>query len=84
MKPRSKVEEYAIQKVKEKRNQAGMSQAELSYKLGFSTGFVGQAESTRYSTKYNLNHLNKLAQIFECSISDFLPKPYIVDETIND
>lgn len=84
MKPRSKVEEYVIQKVKEKRNQADMSQAELSYKLGFSTGFVGQAESSRYSTKYNLNHLNKLAQIFECSISDFLPKPYIVDETMND
>lgn len=82
MKPRSKVEEYAIQKVKEKRNQANMSQAELSYRLGFSTGFVGQAESSKYSTKYNLNHLNKLAQIFECSISDFLPKPYIIDETI--
>lgn len=80
MKPRSKVEEYAIQKVKEKRNQADMSQAELSYRLGFSTGFVGQAESSKYSTKYNLNHLNKLAQIFECSISDFLPKPYIKDE----
>lgn len=84
MKPRSKVEEYVIQKVKEKRNQADMSQAELSYKLGFSTGFVGQAESSRYSTKYNLNHLNKLAQIFECSISDFLPKPYIIDESVND
>lgn len=82
MKPRSKVEEYAIQKVKEKRNQADMSQAELSYRLGFSTGFVGQAESSKYSTKYNLNHLNKLAQIFECSISDFLPKPYIIDEHI--
>lgn len=82
MKPRSKVEEYAIQKVKEKRNQAGMSQAELSYKLGFSTGFVGQTESSRYTTKYNLTHLNKLAQIFECSISDFLPQPYIKDETI--
>ena len=80
MKPRSKVEEYAIQKVKEKCNQADMSQAELSYRLGFSTGFVGQAESSKYSTKYNLNHLNKLAQIFECSISDFLPKPYIKDE----
>ena len=64
MKPRSKVEEYAIQKVKEKRNQADMSQAELSYRLGFSTGFVGQAESSKYSTKYNLNHLNKLSQIF--------------------
>lgn len=82
MKPRSKVEEYAIQKVKEKRNQANMSQAELSYRLGFSTGFVGQAESSKYSTKYNLNHLNKLAQIFECSISDFLPKPYILDESV--
>ena len=82
MKPRSKVEEYAIQKVKEKRNQVEMSQAELSYRLGFSTGFVGQAESSKYSTKYNLNHLNKLAQIFECSISDFLPKPYIIDESI--
>lgn len=84
MKPRSKVEEYVIQKVKEKRNEVGMSQSDLSYRLGFSTGFVGQAESSKYTTKYNLNHLNKFAQIFQCSISDFLPKPFIMDETINE
>lgn len=83
MKLRTKIEEYAIQKVKEKRYQVGISQAELSYRLGFSTGFVGQTESSHYSTKYNLNHLNKLAQIFECSISDFLPLPYIKDDSVN-
>lgn len=81
MKKRTEVEKFAIQKVKEKPYTLGIAQAELSYRLGFSSGFIGQAESSRYTTKYNLNHLNKLAQIFHCSISDFLPEPYIKEDS---
>ncbi|MGN7721773.1 hypothetical protein ACTJIK_13520 [Chitinophaga sp. 22620] len=38
-----------------------------------SNGFVGQAESPKYSKRYNVQHLNKFALIFNCSPKDFLP-----------
>lgn len=70
---------YIINKVKEKRTQKGFSQSELAYKLGVSSGFIGKIESLQTTTsKYNLNHLNKLALIFNCSPKDFLPDKSIV------
>jgi len=68
------IEAYVIGKVKEKRELAKLSQSELAVRLDVSNGFIGQAESSNSPTKYNLNHLNKLALIFKCSIKDFLPE----------
>ncbi|MGN7721763.1 helix-turn-helix domain-containing protein [Chitinophaga sp. 22620] len=71
---RSPIDNYIIDKVREKREAAKMTQEELSEKAGFnSNGFVGQAESPKYSKRYNLQHLNKFALIFNCSPKDFLP-----------
>jgi len=70
---KSEIETYVINKVREKREQAKLSQSELAVKLDVSNGFIGQAESSRSPSKYNLNHLNKLAVIFSCSVKDFLP-----------
>ena len=50
-----------------------MSQSELAFRLGVSEGFIGQVESAKYSAKYNLNHVDKLAEIFKCSPQDFMP-----------
>ena len=59
------------------RESAKLSQSELAVKLDVSNGFIGQAESSRSPTKYNLNHLNRLAVIFGCSLKDFMPdKPF--------
>ncbi len=52
---------------------ANMTQAELAFKLDMSYGFIGNVESSKYRAKYNLNHLNELAKIFNCSVKDFLP-----------
>jgi len=71
---KSDIESFVINKVKEKRENAKYSQSELAVKLDVSNGFIGQAESSKSPTKYNLNHLNKLAIIFKCSIKDFLPE----------
>lgn len=71
---KSKIDQYAIDKVKEKRIERDLSQAALAYELGMSVGFIGKAESTKYSTHYNLKHLNDLAKILKCSPQDFLPK----------
>lgn len=70
---KTKIELFVISKVREKREQAKLSQAELAFKLDVSLGFIGQAESTNHPSKYNLNHINKLAEIFKCSPKDFLP-----------
>ncbi len=70
---KSNIELFVIEKVKEFRINKGISQADLACKLGVSYGFIGKIESPKYPTKYNLNHINKLAEIFNCSPKDFLP-----------
>ena len=74
---KTKIEKYVIKRVREKRKERKLTQAELNDLLGFGSGFVGQVESNKCKSKYNLNHLNKLAQIFDCSIRDFFPEKYI-------
>ena len=71
---KSDIETFVINKVREKREDAKLSQSELAVRLDVSNGFIGQAESSKHPTKYNLNHLNKLALIFECSVKDFIPE----------
>jgi transcriptional regulator with XRE-family HTH domain len=68
------IEQFVIEKVKQFRLKAGFSQAELAFRLGVSLSFIGNAENPKYPTKYNINHLNKFAEIFNCSPKDFLPE----------
>ncbi len=67
------IENYVINKVKNLRHDNNMSQAELAFLMNVSNGFIGKVESYKYSSKFNLNHINKLAKIFNCSPKDFLP-----------
>ena len=71
------IEEFVIDKVREFRIQKKISQAELADMLDLSSGFIGKIESKNHSAKYNLNHLNKLADILNCSPKDFLPQNYL-------
>jgi len=71
---KTEIEAYVINKVKEKRIERNLSQSELAVELNVSNGFIGQAESSKSPTKYNLNHINSLAIIFKCSVQEFLPK----------
>lgn len=59
------------------RIKANLSQAELAIKLDLSVGFLGHIESPKKPAKYNLNHINKLAKIFNCSPQAFLPEKSI-------
>ncbi|MCX6148313.1 MAG: helix-turn-helix transcriptional regulator [Candidatus Kapabacteria bacterium] len=70
---KTKIEIFVIDKAKEKRTEKKYSQVELAELLGVSSGFIGKVESPKYPTKYNLNHINKLAIIFNCSPKEFLP-----------
>jgi transcriptional regulator with XRE-family HTH domain len=82
MKKRNKtnIEQFVISKVKEKRIAHGYSQAELADLLNLSSGFIGKVESGNYPAKYNLNHINKLAKIFNCSPKDFFPQSFIKED----
>ena len=71
---KSDIEAYVINKVKERREALNITQSELALELNVSDGFIGQVESSRFPAKYNLNHLNKLAIIFNCSVKDFIPE----------
>lgn len=70
----SKIDSYIIKTVKEMRIEAGLSQIDLSQKLGMSDSFISHVETPRRRAKYNINHLNALARIFKCSPRDFLPE----------
>ncbi|OGU14250.1 MAG: transcriptional regulator [Ignavibacteria bacterium GWB2_35_12] len=79
MKKRNKtnIELYVINKVKEQRVSFDYSQAELADLLNLSAGFIGKVESGNYTAKYNINHINSLSRIFNCSPKDFFPLTYI-------
>lgn len=71
---KSKLQLYIIDRVKEMRVDHKMSQAILAIKLKVSDSFIGAVENPKHRAKYNLEHLNSLAKIFECSPRDFLPE----------
>lgn len=72
-----KIELHIIAQVRKMREARGMSQMELSLKLGKAVGFIGDIEAPSKKAKYNIKHLNEIAKIFECSPKDFWPeKPF--------
>jgi transcriptional regulator with XRE-family HTH domain len=74
----TKIEAYIINKVKERRKELGLSQIALSQKLALSDSFVSHVESKTRRAKYNINHLNDLAIILDCSPRDFWPENAIM------
>lgn len=79
------IDKYITQKVIEKREEANITQEELSHMLGLATGstFVSQTENTGKG-KYNIYHLNELAKIFDCDIADFLPRPHQAENSLKE
>lgn len=67
------IEQYVIDTVRRIRMEKGISQKDLAFSLDLSIGFIGDIESSKSRAKYNLAHINKLAELFECSPKDFLP-----------
>lgn len=69
---------YVAQKVQEKRKEKGMSRRELADCLNLNESNLRQAENPKLSFKYNLDHLNAIAIILGCNITDFLPPSPII------
>lgn len=70
----TEIEQYVIDRVREKRIQAGLTQAVLSVAMDLNPKFVGNVERASTDDKYNLNHLKKIAGILECSMREFFPE----------
>ena len=73
---RTQIEQYIIDRIREKREALGISQESLAFSFGFeSQGYISKIESTNpnYNDSYNINHLNDIAKILKCSPKDFWP-----------
>jgi transcriptional regulator with XRE-family HTH domain len=74
---RTQIEQYIIDRIRERREKLGISQENLAFSLGFeSQGYISKIESTnpKYDDGYNINHLNEIAKILKCSPKDFWPE----------
>lgn len=74
---KSAIEWFIIQKVKELRKKKKMSQRYIADCLNVSQSFIRNIESEKDDTAYNIDHLNAIAKIFDCSIRDFFPEKYL-------
>lgn len=72
---RTEFDLYVIDKVRERREELGLSQEALSYALGYSSTFISIRESG--TKKYNVDHLNQLAKALRCSPREFLPEEVV-------
>ncbi len=70
----SDIEKYVISVARKLRIDKGLTQSDLAFKLGVSSGFVGKVESSSSNSKYNLNHIQGLSKIFNVSPKVFLPE----------
>lgn len=70
----SDIDKYVIKRVKELRESKGLSQVSLSLSLGKSTTFISDIEAPSKKVKYNVKHLNDIANILGCSPKDFWPE----------
>lgn len=79
---KTKIEQYVIDAVKTKRMKEKMSQATLAFCLNVSKGFIGDVENPKMRAKYNLNHINELAKVFNCSPKEFLPDNFLEEDAL--
>ena len=54
-----------------------MSATDLSLSMNKNAGFISRLFNPKERQKVNMFHINTMARIFHCKISDFFPDPYI-------
>ena len=74
------IERYIILKVKEIREQRGISQTSLSLAIGKSTSYISDIEAHSKTAKYNIKSLNLISKALGCSPKDFWPDQPILDD----
>lgn len=72
---------YLIERVRELRLKAKISQVMLAHKLGVSEGYIGNIENLKQPAKYNIRMLSRIAIALDLkSYTDLFPeKPFLND-----
>lgn len=74
------IEQYVIDFVIKIRQENNLSQQDIANIIGISRSYIKDIENPKSIAKYNLRHINALADYFNISPSSFLPsKPFPVD-----
>jgi Predicted transcriptional regulators len=74
------IEQYIIDYVFQLRHTMNLSQEDLANIIGVSRTFIKNIESKKNRAKFNIRHINALADYFGMSPREFLPeKPFPVD-----
>lgn len=68
------IDQYVIDFVRRLRTERNLLQEDIAGILGTTKAFISNAESINHRAKYNLRHIDKLAQFFNLSPKDFLPE----------
>jgi transcriptional regulator with XRE-family HTH domain len=75
----SEIDQFVIDLIRELRLQKGLTQDDIGNIIGISRAFVSDIENTNRRAKYNLRHINALADYFNMSPKDFLPDRAFAD-----
>ena len=81
---KTEIELFIINKVRELREREAIGQKKLSMELKLSSSYVGNAENPYNKAKYNLNHLNELAKIFDVPFSYFFPETHLAKDCVEE
>jgi len=73
----SKIEQYIIDFIYKLRKEKNLNQADIATIIGVSRVFVTNVENPSNRAKYNIDHINALADHFGMSPKDFLPEKAI-------
>ncbi len=68
------IDQYVIDFVRSLRMKKGLTQEGIGNIIGISRSFVRDVESINSGSKYNIRHINALADYFSMSPRDFLPE----------
>lgn len=69
----SQIEQYVIEFVMKLRAEKNLTQEDVGNIIGVKQPFIASVENTGNKAKYNLDHINLLADHFGLSPKDFLP-----------
>jgi len=70
----SAIEQHVVDFVIELRTKHNLKQEDIATIIGSKRSFVTNVESRKNRAKYNLNHIDRMADHFGLSPKDFLPE----------
>lgn len=68
------IEQHIVDYIYKLRIEKNLTQEDIANIINVSQSFIATIENPNSRAKYNLNHINKLADHFGLSPQDFLPK----------